>query len=48
MEMTKDEKELMKNFKVEELEERLEMRLWDGKPSDHNIENCAEQECVHE
>lgn len=24
------EKELMKNFKIEELEERLEMRLWDG------------------
>ena len=28
--MTEQEKELMKTFKIEELEERLEMRLWDG------------------
>lgn len=28
--MNEKEKELMKHFKVEELEERLEMKLWDG------------------
>ena len=36
--MTEQEKELMKNFKIEELEERLEMRLWDG----HSDRQCGE------
>ncbi len=33
--MTEQEKELMKHFKVEELEERLEMRSW-GQGGGHN------------
>ncbi len=28
--MIEHEKELLKSFKVEELEQRLEMKLWDG------------------
>jgi hypothetical protein len=28
--MTEQEKELMKSFKVEELEQRLEMKIWGG------------------
>lgn len=35
--MTEQEKELMKTFKIEELEERLEMRLWDG----HSDRQCG-------
>ena len=33
--MTEQEKELMKHFKVEELEERLEMKKW-GQGGGHN------------
>lgn len=28
--MTNNEKELLKSFKVEELEQRLEMKIWSG------------------
>ena len=35
--MNEKEKELMKHFKVEELEERLEMKLWDG----HSKRKCG-------
>lgn len=36
--MTNNEKMVMKSFKVEELEERLEMKLWDG----HSDGKCGD------